>query len=151
MSFRSLRESAILHDPSDQLDNSKIPMKPDRVIGMSVKDKYQPFYENHTQSRSNRQSDNVNIICPFLVVEAKRAQNVPGFGAIEMQTSFPIRRFLMAQKILSSGTGSKTKLEPLVWFFANQGELWKVYAGTLDEKEIVVRVLPSSVCLVLMC
>jgi hypothetical protein len=74
------------------------------------------------------------MTCPFLIVEAKKESGSPGFRSVERQTAFPIRRLLRLQAhVLES---SKVAHEPpLVWFFAYQGEEWRLYAGTLESRE----------------
>jgi hypothetical protein len=74
---------------------------------------------------------------PFLVLEAKRENGAPGFRSVEAQTAFPIRRFLRIQDELQRA--SNIELDPLVWFFAFQGEEWRLYSAILDENKLVVR------------
>jgi len=72
---------------------------------------------------------------PFLLVEAKKEYDAPGFRACQYQTAFPVRRLLKAQNDLHSHELSS---EPcLVWFFAYQGEQWHLYAGTHENEKIV--------------
>jgi hypothetical protein len=75
------------------------------------------------------------ILLPFLVVEAKKEKDAPGFRAIQHQTAFPIRRFLKAQHELFCG---EQYSEPcLVWFFAYQGEQWRLHGGILEKGKTV--------------
>lgn len=69
-------------------------------------------------------------------MEAKREDNAPGFRAVEAQTAFPIRRFLKVQNALRRALSKS--LDPLVWFFAYQGEGWRLYAGTLEDSKVVM-------------
>ena len=78
----------------------------------------------------------MHILYPFLVLEAKREDDAPGFRSVERQTAFPLRRFLKIQDALQKA-GTKN-LDPLVWFFAYQGEIWRFYAGTLVDSNFVV-------------
>lgn len=80
-------------------------------------------------------SGKTSLLLPFLVVEAKSEQGGPGFRAIQNQTAFPIRRLLKAQKDL---IGHDPLAEPcLVWFFAYQGEVWRLHMCTHDDKRVV--------------
>lgn len=103
-------------------------MKPDHVIGL------------HAPSQMVRSGPNFpitgkSVLLPFLVVEAKKESNTPGFRAIQNQTAFPIRRFLKGQHELLCGAHTS---EPcLVWFFAYQGEQWRLYGSTLEEDKTV--------------
>lgn len=51
------------------------------------------------------------------------------WDACQRQTAFPIWKLLILQENLE--IASKAKLEelggPLVWFFANRGQVWKLY------------------------
>lgn len=129
---------AVGHDPKDRLEGSGISMEPDRTVGLSMREKYQrcirslPHGLAHCPMRDKEQP-----LYPFLVIEAKKEQDAPGFRSVEVQTAFPIRRFLMIQHDLR--TISQGTLHPLVWFLAFQGEEWRVYAATLDERKRVVR------------
>jgi hypothetical protein len=133
MSFRTVGEDPIFHDPDDELEASGVSMKPDRTIGLRMKRKYEKYLAPFPDDPTHSLYKNVDILYPFLVVEAKRESNTPGFRAIEAQTAFPIRRFLKLQDNLRKT--SKMNLDPLVWFFAFQGEEWRLYAATLDYNE----------------
>lgn len=111
-------------------------MKPDRVIGLRPTSRINhciaaaPRHLSHCPIRGR------NIVYPFLVIEAKKEEDAPGFRAIQKQTAFPVRRLLQAQNDLRSVCG--VDCEPfLVWFFAYQGEEWRLYAGTLESPKVV--------------
>ena len=72
---------------------------------------------------------------PFLVLEAKRAKAAPGFRSIEAQTAFPLRRFLRIQEDLKEAC--QADFDPLVWFFAYQGEDWRLSAATIHDRKTV--------------
>ena len=118
--FDFAKEEIITHALEDNLQNLNIQMKPDRVIGLRAPS-YVPPNATHFPVKGRR------IFLPFLVVEAKKEENTPGFRAIQYQTAFPIRRFLQAQNDLYSRELSSEF--GLVWFFAYQGELWRLHAG----------------------
>lgn len=127
--FCSVLEESITHASGDNLDNSRIPMKPDRVIGLRAPS-YIARSETHFPARGRDR-----LFLPFLVIEAKKEKDAPGFRSILYQTAFPVRRFLKAQADIDSRDSSS---EPcLVWFFAYQGELWRLYAGTLEHDKVV--------------
>jgi hypothetical protein len=72
---------------------------------------------------------------PFLVIEAKKEDSAVGFRAIQYQTAFPVRRLLKAQASLGD---RDEPCEPcLVWFFAYQGEQWRLHVGTQDKDRVV--------------
>ena len=99
-------------------------MKPDRVVGLRS-----PVRIPHDANLFPVTGR--SILLPFLVVEAKKEQDAPGFRAIQCQTAFSIRRLLLAQESLLSGNPSG---EPcLLWFFAFQGEQWRLQICTYDD------------------
>lgn len=116
-------------------------MRPDRVVGLRKTERFQrniassPAQLNHCPVRD------VDMLYPFLVVEAKRENDAPGFRSVERQTAFPLRRFLKLQDALK--TASSKNLDPLVWFFAYQGEVWRLYAGTIVDSNFVMLALFS--------
>lgn len=76
-----------------------------------------------------------HIFVPFLVVEAKKENAASGFRAIQHQAAFAIRRLLKAQQDLYQ---QDPLAEPcLVWFFAHQGDQWRLHAGTLENNQVV--------------
>lgn len=112
-------------------------MKPDRVIGLSMSDRYRGYIRSFSVELSHSPLKKRQLIYPFLVLEAKRENDAPGFRYVEAQTAFPIRRFLRIQDELQRA--SKLKLDPLVWFFAFQGEEWRLHAAILNGNDMVVR------------
>jgi len=132
--FQKVRETEVTHHPGDDLERYRISMKPDRVIGLHMNDRYKkriglyPRYLDHCPVWQNR------VIHPFLIVEAKQEFNAPGFRGIEVQTAFVIRRFLKSQDKLRREKG--LDLDPLVWFFGFRGDVWRLYAGILDGDEV---------------
>lgn len=105
-------------------------MKPDRVYGLRCPSRV-PFDYSNFPITGRR------ILLPFLVVEAKKENDVPGFRAIQHQTAFPIRRLLKAQDDVLSREQVR---EPcLVWFFGYQGEVWRLHVGTLQKGKVVSR------------
>jgi hypothetical protein len=108
-------------------------MRPDAVIGLRSPSSI-AWSGTHFPAK-NRNS----LLLPFLVIEAKKEKDAPGFRSIQYQTAFPVRRFLKAQSDIDS---RDTSCEPcLVWFFAYQGEQWRLHAGTLDKDKVVSLVL----------
>ncbi|ORY16549.1 hypothetical protein BCR34DRAFT_556823 [Clohesyomyces aquaticus] len=121
----------ISHVPEDCLEKG-IPMSPDRVIGLNLTNAMAQYT---TVSPSNLTYSPVQgmptLLTPFLVIEAKKEHNTPGFRSIERQTAFTIRRLLKIQHQVQNGSEIRCD-PPLVWFFAYQGEIWRLYAATLD-------------------
>jgi hypothetical protein len=75
------------------------------------------------------------LLFPFLVVEAKSGTSDSDWYSIQMQTAFPIKAFLDTQDRLRRATGRRSKWHagPLVWFFANKGEDWRLSAAYMEE------------------
>lgn len=75
------------------------------------------------------------LLFPFLVLEAKSGTSDSDWYSIQMQTAFPIKAFLDTQNRLRNATALKSKWRsgPLVWFFANKGEDWKLSAAYMEQ------------------
>ena len=72
---------------------------------------------------------------PFLVLEAKSGTSSSDWHSIQMQTAFTIRTFLATQNSLHAATGLNSRWDsgPLVWFFSNRGEDWKLCAAYVEK------------------
>jgi hypothetical protein len=75
------------------------------------------------------------LLFPFLVLEAKSGTSDSDWHSIQMQTAFPIKAFLDIQDRLRRATGQRSKWHagPLVWFFANKGEDWRLSAAYMEQ------------------
>lgn len=124
-----MKEEAISHVLEDNLQDISISMKPDRVTGLRAPTGL-PHNITYFPVSEKR------LLLPFLVVEAKKEDTAPGFRAIQNQTAFPIRRFLKAQYDICSVQLIGDIC--LVWFFAYQGEQWRLHAGTYDNVKVVI-------------
>jgi hypothetical protein len=133
-SFKMRTNVTVSHDPEDNLDSSRVSMIPDTVIGLRKSAKYEEHIASFPVELTYAPLKGIgSLIYPFLVIEAKRENISPGFRSIETQTAFPIRRFLKVQDSLRKA--SRIGLDPLVWFFAYQGEVWRLYAATYDDEQ----------------
>jgi hypothetical protein len=111
-------------------------MRPDRVVGLSRTNKFRKLIASCPPELTDSPIKGMHILYPFVVMEAKREVDAPGFRAVEAQTAFPIRRFLKLQDALRKALSKS--LDPLVWFFAYQGEGWRLYAGILEDSKVVM-------------
>jgi hypothetical protein len=103
-------------------------MKPDLVLGLQS-----PFRIPHSEELFP--IPGIQVLLPFLIVEAKKADLAPGFRDIQYQTAFPIRRMLQAQAEVRRADSFD---EPsFVWFFAYQGDHWRLYACIEDDQKVV--------------
>ncbi|KAH7128364.1 hypothetical protein B0J11DRAFT_603540, partial [Dendryphion nanum] len=145
-----MEETCFSPDPS----SSNHKKKPDRVHGLRCTKKIEallnsPYVhdEPHHIYRSllkdimktTLQADNGGDLLhfPFLIAEAKRGKGAENFEQIEIQTCFPIKYALQLQSELLKIPGNDIPVPggPLVWFFANRGEDWRVYAAHIEERE----------------
>lgn len=140
---------------NDSVDFDPAKKKPDRIHGLQSTAFLQGILDQHWDMDSQHSSDGpqtlqdvVQTTCnpndygrrlhfPFLVMEAKSSKGGPGFTDIEIQTALPIRNMLLLQHRLQVRC-DKMSIPggPLVWFLANQGEVWRVYGCyvTSDER-----------------
>ena len=131
----------MIHDP---LVKSQLPtQKPDRVFGLrktKAFDAVLDMLESPANAMIDRVSSTEAIRCssfkdcddpllfPFLLLEAKPEQISKGFQDIQIQTAFPIWALLRIQEDLQGRAYKDTASgSPLIWFFANRGEYWRVY------------------------
>jgi hypothetical protein len=72
---------------------------------------------------------------PFLVLEAKSGTSGSDWHSNQMQTAFVIRTFLATQNKLRAATGPHSRWQsgPLVWFFSNRGEDWRLCAAYVEQ------------------
>ena len=125
-----------MHDALDKLETTNIPMQPDCTVSLNVSPRMRQALRATKSELSHCPMIGTNEgLYPFLLIEAKRGVKAPGWAAIEAQTAFPLRRLLMLQESLQRKAG--VHLDPLIWFFAYQGEEWRLYAGILREANVV--------------
>jgi hypothetical protein len=76
------------------------------------------------------------LMFPFLISEAKTERG-DSFDACERQTAFPIWKLLRLQDELQIRAQQSLSEQggPLVWFFANRGEDWRLYGCYVDIEE----------------
>jgi hypothetical protein len=131
------------------------PRKPDRVYGLQQT----KFFTQARQVITARIQDQVTeepeldesfktfqftpfedrarpLIFPFLISEAKTERG-DSFDACERQTAFPIWTLLRLQEVLQARSKQSLTEQggPLVWFFANRGEEWRLYGCFTDVDE----------------
>ncbi|KAE8339452.1 hypothetical protein BDV24DRAFT_135985 [Aspergillus arachidicola] len=131
----------------DNLLRSQLPKQaPDRVIGLQCTRNFDNLLSSPICSDlANNEDDIVSdilqatpfqsqadpLLFPFLLLEAKSETSPSGFDAILVQSAFPIYTLLKLQEDLRSSvawTPGGEGFEPLVWFLASRGDLWRVYA-----------------------
>ncbi|KAH7384373.1 hypothetical protein DE146DRAFT_223961 [Phaeosphaeria sp. MPI-PUGE-AT-0046c] len=85
------------------------------------------------RTSTNPDNGGVPLHFPFLIHEAKSEKSGNSFEKIEIQTALPIKHALKIQQILQDTHGNTVDVPggPLVWFTANRGETWRIYAGTI--------------------
>jgi hypothetical protein len=131
-----------------------IELKPDRVAGLAATSNIKLLLQKpyaHTDPESSerielkdrvrtsihRENGGDPLHFPFLVLEAKSEKGSDGFKSIEVKTALPVMHALHCQYELMKIPGNTVEVPggPLVWFFANRGEHWRVYAAYIIEDE----------------
>lgn len=140
--FKTVTEQVIMHSDTNEHDSYLkrigVPMKPDRVIGLCTTPGMRDCVERSQWNLEHSPVKGTEMVYPFLVVEAKKERHAPGFRSIERQTAFPIRRLLHVQDELRNKASGSCHEPPLVWFFAYQGEEWRLYAGVFQSRTMFV-------------
>ncbi|KIX03692.1 uncharacterized protein Z518_07245 [Rhinocladiella mackenziei CBS 650.93] len=150
--FDSRLEHVIIHD-ADVQEKLQLPdKKPDQVIGLRETTAFEKLFEEFSKKFGN--DDIVDrltpfdeseqpLLLPFLILEAKSEDSADGFNKARVQTAFPIWALLKLQEgVRVQTSGDPPNISPLVWYFANRGEYWRVYGcyisnGTPEKYEIV--------------
>lgn len=109
--------------------------KPDRILGLRKTNEIKALLKANSDITSAVTKAGTDLVFPFLVLEAKSEKDTDGFEAIERQTAFPIRAMVNIQKALESV--SAVPVDPLVWYVANRGDEWRVYACVPERSRIV--------------
>lgn len=135
-------DTVIQHSNTNEHDGylkrCDVPMKPDRVIGLNINEGMRDCLKRSQWNLEHTPLKGIEMVYPFIVVEAKKERHAPGFRSIERQTAFPIRRLLHVQDELTNKFLESRYEPPLVWFFAYQGEEWRLYAGVLPSRTMPV-------------
>jgi len=70
------------------------------------------------------------------------------FEPVERQTAFPIRTLLKIQHHIQGVCN--VRISTLVWFIADQGDEWRIYAYILDDKRCVCSPARKFMCFCLL-
>jgi hypothetical protein len=152
--FDDRTEELIIHDP---LSRSQLPkQEPDRVYGLQLTKNFDQLLSKPASGSlganggttvgeivrcSPFKEETEPLLFPFLILEAKSESSSNGFGDIQIQTAFPIFALLKLQEDLQAqATASELGANPLVWFFANRGDVWRVYGCFVSNNETSRRV-----------
>jgi hypothetical protein len=147
--FDDRTQEVIIHDP---LLRSQLPkQEPDRVYGLQVTDNFEKLLSTSLPSTIANDSDVTlgetvrscpfkegveSLLLPFLVLEAKSEKSSNGFNDIQTQTAFPIFALLKLQEDLLAKVPEGHMADgPLIWFFANRGDVWRIYGCCLSDGE----------------
>ncbi|RFU27659.1 hypothetical protein B7463_g8657, partial [Scytalidium lignicola] len=112
----------------------------DIVIGLGVPESMRHYLQSLQTAYCPYKTK--NIAYPFLVVEAKAAENSDAsFGSIFRQTAFVIRTCLQLQQNLKEETEETEETDAshqcIVWSFAVIGEEWRLHAAVLNDNKQV--------------
>ena len=147
--FDDRTQEMIIHDP---LIRSQLPrQEPDRVYGLQATKNFnqllsQPASDSLGASDGTTVGERVRsspfkegtepLLFPFLILEAKSESSSNGFGDMQIQTAFPIFALLKLQEDLQAqAKPSELGAVPLVWFFANRGDAWRIYGCFVSNSE----------------
>jgi hypothetical protein len=85
----------------------------------------------------NSKKDGSPLHFPFLVMEAKAENSHEGFDYAEVKSGLPIIAALKCQYEMMKIAANTVEVPggPLVWFLANRGEHWRIYAAYVVEDQ----------------
>jgi hypothetical protein len=97
----------------------------------------QPFLRDMIKTSINSKKDGSSLHFPFLVMEAKAENSHEGFDHAEVQSGLPIIAALKCQYEMMKIAANTVEVPggPLVWFLANRGEHWRLYAAYVVEDQ----------------
>lgn len=126
------------HSPEIQIELEKR-QKPDRIYGLRQTrnfkealnapcDGVEPKLVRDVLGKYPCSEVGESLLFPFMVMEAKSGKSNDDWHSIRLQSCFSVFTFLEHQQKLKSANGRRSKWEsgPLVWFFMNKGEDWRV-------------------------
>jgi hypothetical protein len=139
--FEDRTQELIVHDP--ELRSLLPKHEPDRIYGLQATRNFADLLSRPIPGpappgeaiilgdlvrSSPFKGESDPLLFPFLVLEAKSESSANGFDYIQTQTSFPIWALLKLQEDLQSHlVDAEPCFDPLVWFFANRGDAWRIY------------------------
>lgn len=133
-------EELIFHGPSEEIHLPK--KKPDRIFGLKNTKAFAEILDvderySDGASRCSPFKDSTDpLLFPFLIIEAKPERTSVGFEETQTQTALPIWELLKLQEsIRVEVPGELHSASPLVWFFANRGDSWRVYGCYITKKK----------------
>jgi hypothetical protein len=162
--FDDRAQEMVVHDHTIAAELSKLKQEPDRVFGLRLTRNFQDILSQSIASPSDRSGyttigqlirtspfkpENDPLLFPFLILEAKKESNSSGFEDIQAQTAFPIWSLLRLQENLQSHlVKDEYCFDPLVWFLASRGDVWRVYGcyvtkSANNESSRYVSIFPS--------
>ena len=139
--FDSRAEELIMHEPL--VEKIQLPKKkPDRIFGLKKTKAFAKILDvdgrdNDEDSRCSPFKDcNDPLLFPFLIIEAKPEKKSVGFEETQTQTALPIWELLRLQESIRAEVSEESHSTcPLVWFFANRGDSWRVYGCYVTQNE----------------
>lgn len=138
--FDDRAEEVIMHGPLVEIQLPK--KKPDRIFGLKKTKTFAKILDidridSDEASRCSPFKDcNDPLLFPFLIYEAKPEKMSVGFHETQTQTALPIWELLKLQESIRAGISRESHSPgPLVWFFANRGDSWRVYGCYITQNE----------------
>lgn len=138
--FDNRAERLIMHRPLMKIHLPK--KKPDRIFGLKKTEAFAEILnvDERNSDEAPRCSPFKNstdpLLFPFLIIEAKPEKKSSGFEETQTQTALPIWELLKLQeRIRVEVPGHSHCGSPLVWFFANEGDTWRVYGCYVTQNE----------------
>ncbi|KIX02682.1 uncharacterized protein Z518_08624 [Rhinocladiella mackenziei CBS 650.93] len=147
--FTHREQELILHsrDLAEELSKEQYP---DRIYGLRQTRNFEETLYSHAKCESAQDDklvrdlvdvsplslDGDPLLFPFLILEAKSGKSEDDWHSIKLQTTFPIRTCLDVQHTVqrASGNDCRWRSGPLVWFFMNKGEDWRLCAAYIQTR-----------------
>lgn len=133
-------EELIMHGPL--MKSKPVKKRPDRIFGLKKTKAFAKILDadgrdSEEAFRCSPFKDcNDPLLFPFLICEAKPEKRSVGFEETQTQTALPIWELLKLQEGIRAEVPREShSASPLVWFFANRGDNWRVYGCYVAQNE----------------
>ena len=126
-------DSPIFHTVGEEMIGQR---RPDRLFGLKDTNNIRALLSTANTSINSvpLQVGVEPLHFPFLILEAKSAKSRDGYSTMYRQTERPIDELLKLQADLRACVPeSRQAWNPLVWYFASNGEHWRLYGCTWIE------------------
>lgn len=121
----------IIYYPNDYQTSHRVISSPDTVIGLKMTDEYEELAKSCLQNLIHCRVGRMSMLYPFIIIESSSSS----FRSMENRITFSLQHLLGIQSAFQEA--SHNDLDPLVWIFMFLKDACRVYAGIIDDSNLV--------------